>query len=280
MNFIRTISLLATAGALALPAAASADTLVHPVTGAENLASGGGWLAWSQPAPDGGFQLALRAPDGTVSVPAVGKFATAPDPAIGSDQFGADGRKLEVVYERDGDLFAYDLDARTEAKVPGVNTSAREHSPGISYGRIVFVRDGKRGGTFLRRDGRTTRIATVKPGALAYNGSRIAYPSVKGIILHRISGRGRDSFVRPTGSVDLRDLQLTRYSLTFLADGGKLAQTNRFGGSSDVQKITGLKASSTPLSATARSFAYQGSFVRWYLDDAGLQRISTQNLFR
>ena len=126
MNFTKTITLIAAAGALALPAVASADTLTHPVTGAQNLASGGGYLAWSQPAADSGYQLAVRASDGTVSVPAVGKFSAPVQPAIGSNQTGIDGRRLEVLYSRGGDIFAYDLKAKTESKVKGAS------NPGVT----------------------------------------------------------------------------------------------------------------------------------------------------
>jgi hypothetical protein len=275
MNFTKTITLIAAAGALALPAAAQADTLVHSVTGATNLASGGGWLAWSAPAPDGGFQLQLRAPDGTVSVPAVGKFSAAPSPAIGSDQFGADGRKLNVLYERDGDIYAYDLNAKTEAKVKGASApGVRESQPGISFGRVVFV---KSGGVYSLSKGKATRIAKAKPAQLAYNGSRIAYPTASRLVLHRVSSRGADSFARASS---VKDVVLTRYSLTYLTSGGKVFQTNRFGGSGDVHEIQGVKKGSATLSPTANSIAFQGSFLRWYLDDAGLQKVSTQNLFR
>lgn len=278
MSFPKTITILATAGALALPAVANADTLVQAAPGATNLASGGGWLAWSAPAPDGGFQLTLRAPDGTISVPEVGKFDRAPAPAIGSDQFGADGRKLNVVYERDGDLYAYDLTAKAEAAIEGANTSARESAPSVSYGRVVFTRAGTKGGVFALQKGKVTRIATVKPSLLAYNGSRIAYANALGVQLHRVSGRGKDSFARV--KVDVDDLTLTRYSLTFLTEGGRVFQTNRFGGSGDEQLIRSVKEGSAKLSPTANSIAFQGSFLRWYLDDEGLKKISAPNLFR
>jgi hypothetical protein len=281
MSFKTLLPLLATAGAFALPAGASADTLLAPAPGATNLAGGGGYLVWSAPAAEGGFQLTVRAPDGRISTPSIPRFDDAPDAVIGSDRFGADGRKVNALYSRGGDIYAYDLQAGTEAKVKGASTRAYDESaPGISYGRVVFVRKGGRtNGIFSLSSGKLKRIATAVPAELAFNGSRVAYPTARGVVLHRVSGKGRDSVARGTGG-RAHDIVLNRYSVTFLTGGGRIFQSTRFGGSSDVDVITGVKEGSPRLPAGANSFAFDRSFPRYYLDAEGLKRISKQNLFR
>ena len=280
MNF-KTIPLLATAAALALPAVASADTLVTPAQGAQHLTSGGGWLAWSAAAPEGGYELTLRAPDGSVSVPEIPRSETPLDPAIGSGaRVPAESRPLVVVYARGGDIYSYDLRARTESKVAGASSSAyNEASPGIQYGRLTFVRTGgSNNGIFLRANGRTRKVSSFRPSELAFNGSRVAYPDGRKLIIRNVSGRGRPSTVRHESRP--HDLAMSRYSVTFVGPDGKVFQTPRFGGSSGIQRVSTAREANEELSPTVNSVAHSGSFIRWYLDAEGLKRISTQNIFR
>jgi hypothetical protein len=280
MNFT-TLPLLATAAALALPAAASADTLVAPAPGAQHLTSGGGYLAWSAPAADGtGFQLTVRAPDGTVSTPDIPRFETAPDPSIGSGGDRGPNRPLVVVYARDGDIYRYDLRTGDEAKVPGASSAAyRESSPGIQYGRLSFVRDGGRNnGVFVAGSDRVVKVSSARPAELAFNGSRVAYPVGRKVVIRKVSGRGRPSTVRLDGRAT--SLTLSRYSLTFVTRGGHVLQTPRFGGSSGIQRVATAREANERLPETLNSVAPQGSFIRFYADAEGVKRISTQNLFR
>lgn len=280
MNFTKTLPLIAAAAALALPAAASADTLVTPAPGAQNLASGGGYLAWSAPAPDGGFQLTVRAPDGTVSVPDVATSQTPLDPAIGSGGFAAQNRKLLVLYARGGDIHQYDLRATTESKVPGASSAAyKEASPGISYGRVTFVRTGgANNGIFFRDKGRARKVSSSRPSELAFNGSRVAYPHGDKVIVRRVSGQGRPSTIRAEGKPS--GLVLTRYSVTFLTEGGRAWQSPRFGGSSRVDRVDTAREASEQLPASTNSIANGRTFVSYYADDEGVKRLSTQNIFR
>lgn len=281
MNRLRTIPLLATAAALGLPSAASADTLVTAAQGAQNLASGGGYLAWSAPAADGnGFQLTLRAPDGTVSTPDIPRSQAALDPAIGSGAISATNRPLLVLYARDGDIYSYDVRAGTESKVTGASSAAyTEASPGISYGRVTFVRTGgSSNGIFVRDKARTRKISSARPSQLVFNGSRVAYPDGRKVIIRNVSGRGRPSTVRTDSRP--RGLEMTRYTLTFLGSEGRVLQTPRFGGSSGVQRVSTANEANERLSTSIDSIAHSGTFLRWYLDDEGLKRISTQNIFR
>lgn len=280
MNLFKTLPPIAAAAALALPAAAGADTLVTQAPGAENLTSGGGYLAWSAPASGGGHQLTVRAPDGTVSVPQIPTSETPLDPAIGAGGFAAQNRTLLVVYARGGDIYQYDLRAKTEAKVPGASSAAyKEASPGISFGRVTFVRTGgSNNGIFLRDKGRTRKISSYRPSELAFNGTRVAYPHGEKVIVRRVSGQGRPSTIRtqdkPFGLV------LTRYSVTFLTEGGHAWQSPRFGGSSRVDRVDSAREASEQLPASTNSIANGRTFVSYYADDEGVKRLSTQNIFR
>jgi len=282
-RLIRTVPLLATAAALALPAAASADTLVTPAQGAQNLASGGGYLVWSAPAPEGGFQLTVRAPDGTVSTPGIARFRTAPDPAIGSGGTQtAANRPLVAVYSRDGDIHRLDLRTGVESKVAGASSPTYEETaPSIQYGRMTFVRRGGRdNGVFFRDGSRLKKISSARPRELVFNGSRVAYTSGKNIVIRNVSGRGRASKVKVPGGGQAFGLTITRYSLTFAVRGGDLYQTPRFGGSSGVQTVSSASKGEPHLSDTLNSVAFEGVFVRYYADTEGIKRIAKQNLFR
>jgi hypothetical protein len=280
MNF-KTLTLIATAGALALPAAASADTLVTAAPGAANLAAAGGAMAWSAPAPDGGFQLTVRAADGTVTTPQIPKFRVAPDPAIGSNGLFGDERGLLVVYSRDGDVYSYDLTGDAgERKVAGASSRTYEETaPSIDLGRMTFVRrGGTNNGVFYLNKGKLTRITTARPRETSFNGSRVAYPSGRDVVIRRISGRGRASVIKtPTPAFGL---VLTRYSLTYATSGGRVWQTPRFGGSSQVDRVTTAREGTRRLPATTNSIANEsGSFLRFYADAEGVKRISEQHIF-
>jgi hypothetical protein len=269
--------------ALTLAAAApahAADTLVAAAPGAKNLASGGGYLAWAAPAPGGGHVLTVRAPDGTITTPDVPRFRRAPDPAIGSDRFGADGRRLLAVYARDGDLFALDLRTFAEERVAGASTRAYEESaPDLEFGRMTFVRRGGRDNGVFYRDGegRLRRLTRAVPRETSMSASRVAYTSGRNLVIRRLSGRGRPSIV-PTPSPAF-SLVLTRYTLTWAVRGGRLFQTPRFGGSSEVERVSSRREATRTFPASTDSFAFSGSFVRFVLDAEGVKRIGEANVF-
>jgi hypothetical protein len=272
-------SLLAAAALAAVPAAASADTLIAPAPGGQNLAGGGGYLVWAAPAEGGGWQLAVRSPDGTITTPNVARFRVAPDPAIGSDRNAAAGRRLLAVYSRDGDVFALNLRTGTEERVAGASTRAyEEYAPSVVFGSFAFVRRGGRtNGVFTLRDGRLHRVTTARPRELAYNGSRVAYPSGRNVVVRRVSGEGRPSIVRTPSAAF--SLVLTRYSVTWLVRGGQVLRTPRFGGSSDVDRVTTARAASRRLPASTNSIADRRGLPGYALDGEGVKRIDPR-LFR
>ena len=115
-----------------------------------NLSAGGGYAVWAQPGEDTGWQLVVRAPDGTVSTPDVPGFASPPDLTGGTGGTGGtagEGRSLLAVYSRpsggDEDLYALDLRSGREHRVAPVSSAgADEVHPSVQFGRLVFVRRG------------------------------------------------------------------------------------------------------------------------------------------
>ena len=272
-------SLLAAAAVAAVPAAASADSLITAAPRGENLTSGGGYLVWAAPAEGGGWDLVVRGPDGTVTAPAIPNFRTAPDPAIGSDSTDVRERRLLAVYSRDGDVFALNLATGAEERVAGASTSAyEEYAPNVSFGRFAFVRRGGRdNGVFTLRDGRLRKVTSARPRELGFNGSRVAYPSGRNVVIRRVSGGGRPSIVRTPSPAF--SIVLTRYTATWLVRGGHVLRTPRFGGSSDVDRVTSARSASRRLPASTNSIADRRGLPGYALDAEGVKRIDPP-LFR
>ena len=281
MNFTKTISIIAAAGALVLPAGASADSLYVPSERAQHLATGGGYMVWSSPRDGGGFQLTVRAPDGAVTAADTPAFRVAPDAAIGTCPVTEGQRRLLAVYGRDGDIYQYDLRAGTESKVKGASTSTyEEYAAGLQYGAVSFVRRGGRNnGIFvLGAKGDLKKVSSARPRELQFNGSRVAYPSGRNVVVRKVSGRGAASTVQTPSPAF--GLVLTRYSVTYAVRGGKLLQTNSFGGSGRQENAVTAREASQTFPASLNSIAFSGAFVRYWADAEGIHRISTQNVFR
>lgn len=198
---------LALAVAAGAAPAVRADTLIEPLSGARNLAQGGGWLAWAEPAERGRWRLAVRSPRGVTTRPAIPDFGAAPDPNIGSDRFGVSGRRLFVVYSRCAgtsaiagcDVHRWDVVAGTEAKVTAVSTSAAsETAPALRAGRWSFVRRGagasRPGVHVFTAAGGVRRLSSVLARETVLSASRVAYTyrssAGGGVGVRRLSGRG------------------------------------------------------------------------------------------
>lgn len=273
MHLPRTLLLTAVL-ALALPAAASADSVVAPATGATNLASGGGYLAWLEPGPTAGRRLVVRAPDGTIWRPDIPAFASPPQLSIGSaGGVSPDDRRLSVVFSRDGDIHRYDLRTRQESEVGPISSRYRETAAITQYGAFVFVRaSGRRPGIYFWRPGRAARrVSSDVPTLVASNGTRVAYAVGRRVMLRRLSGDGaRVTFTSPAS---IRSITLTRYRVSWLAGGGRVFQSDRFGGSG--QRNTTVATQATrQLPETAQSIATDGSRVTHYVDGPGVMQIS------
>jgi hypothetical protein len=223
---------LATAAALAVAAPASADALLTPApAGSSNLAYAAGWSAWSQPEGDV-HRLVLRAPDGTVSTPAVPPFDAPVDPAIGTTSTKDFKKTTYVVFSRAGDIRRLDLATGVESAFPGASTTAyRETAPSLSGGTLAFVRrGGARNCVHVLSTSRGTlrRVSATTAREVVTNGTRVAYTVPSGLRIVRISGDGRALRI---GGGRLHSINLTRYHAVWLTEDGRLQRTDRFAGS-------------------------------------------------
>lgn len=230
------------AGAGAAPAAA--DTLAVPSPGARNIAAAGGYLAWAAPSEQGGWRLVVRNPDGAVRVLPVAAFGAAPDPAIGSDRFAIDGRRIVVVYSRCAgtsstsgcDVMRFRLDGpgREERVAKLASRAYSETAPSITSGRYTFVRRGggaRTGVHYWRGDASAPRrISPTLARETATNGSRVAYAYNSsrggGLAVRRLSGQGNVLTPASRRSSVPHSIGLDRYRATWLV-GRTAFQTDR-----------------------------------------------------
>ncbi len=274
------LPLAAVVAALVLPApAALADDLLAPAPGAVNLAAGGGWAAWAAPAEDTGWNLVVRAPDGTVTTP-VGGFAGPPAPAIGSGRrSGPQARQLLVAYARpdatgdDTDIFQLDLRTGRESRVAALATDRyRESAPSVQYGAFTFVRrGGPRNGVHLWSSVRgVRRVSPDTPRTTSFNGSRVAYAQGRSVVVRRVSREGRP-LVQRTPSVP-RSVQLSRYRVGWLLAGGGIFQTQRFGGSGATLPEGAAVEGTRALPPSTQSIAFEDRRLRLFVDAEGVKR--------
>lgn len=285
----RRLTLLATLLASLAPAIASADTLETPVLGAVNLASAAGWQAWSVPQVDGTHRLQLRAPNGTVTTPAIAAFRAPVDPSIGSIRTTYD---LLVVYSRCAgsstvhgcDVFQLSTKTGKEQRVGRAATrSYSEVAPSLTAGTLAFVRrDGDRNGVYAiggrAFDQRLQRIVPTVATETATNGTRVGYIAVSAgkasVVVRRISGEGRPlKLARQIAGVPT-SIQMTRYSAAFLLPrpgaATEIFQTSRFAGSGGPYVLQVTKSARTlPPGVTSAS----GVPFEQYLAPDGVTRL-------
>jgi hypothetical protein len=287
--------------------AAQADTLIQPLTGARDVAQGGGfsevmsngqitqnsgWLAWAQPAGLGRWQLIVRSPQGVITTPAIRVFGAAPDPSIGSDRFGASGRRLYVVYSRCSgtsaiagcDVYRYDLVAGTETKVTAISTAtASETAPSVRSGQWSFVRRGagaSRPGVYVYTPrGGARRLSSVLARETVLSASRVAYAYNSsrggGVAVRRLSGEGGVVLATTGESAVPSSLVGTRYKFGWLLGAGDAGMsvnwTSRLsGGTTSVTVRSGKRK----LSASTNSITTNDHVPDKYLDDTGIFTLS------
>jgi len=273
------LALLAAAAFLVPAAGASADELVVAAPGAAKLAGDGGYLVWAAPNEDTGWHLVVRAPDGTVAVPAIRDFAGPPQVSVGSDAYAA-GRALLAVYSRpsggDDDLYALDLRTGREHRVSPISSSAYdEDAPSVQYGQWTFVRrGGKHPGVYVwHGHGSSQRLTSYTAHETINNASRVAYPATRTVVVRRLSGQGK-ALVFPAPSRP-RSVQLSRYRTTWLGDAGEVRQTPRFAGSGGPYDVHDAVPADRALSASASGIAMgRLDTPGWFLDGAGLNRVT------
>jgi hypothetical protein len=277
---MKRLALLGTLAVLAaVPAApAAADTLAVAAPGAVNLTAGGGYVAWAAPAtaPETGWRLVVRAPDGTVTTPALRAFATPPRVSIGSDAF-AEGRALLAVYSRpsggDDDLYAYDLRAGTERRISAISSAAYDETvAGVQYGRFAFVRrGGTRPGVYVwTGKGPARRLTSYTPAEIAVSESRVAYGATSSVIVRRLSGDGGTLVIRTPSRPT--SLMISRYRTTWLGTDGQPLRTPRYAGSGGPYPVTGVHRTVRPTAVMAS--AALTDEAGWYLGAEGVFRVA------
>jgi hypothetical protein len=285
----RTVLLALAALAVSAPAA-SADTLVAAAPGARNVTANGGYVVWAQPVAGARWRLAVRAPDGSVSTPAIADFGTPPAAQIGSTGFAIAGRRLLAVYSRcqgasaiaGCDVYAYDLRAGTEERIAALSSRAySETAPSIELGRYAFVRrgGGPRPGLYAYTFGAgksPRRLTTRLARETATNGSRVAYSYNSsrggGVAVRQLSGDGAVLVPASRQPAVPRSPLLTRYNAAWLLQDGHVQATARFAGSGGPFQLRVIDANRA-LPATTNSIALKNdrTAAPYYLDAEGVK---------
>jgi hypothetical protein len=282
-------ALLAAALLATAATAASADTLVTAASGARNLTANGGYVVWAAPVDGGRWRLTVRAPDGTVTTPAIADFGAPPRAQIGSTGFAV-GRRLLAVYSRcqgasaiaGCDVYAYDLRAGTEERIAQLSSrSYSETAPSIELGRLAFVRrgGGPRPGLYYYTLGGKAgpkRLSSTLARETATNGTRVAYTYNSsrggGLAVRQFSGHGSPLVPISRQPAVPRSPLLTRYNAAWLLEGGHVQATQRFAGSGGPFKLVVVEAKRA-LPATTDSLGLNNdrTSAPYYLDAEGVK---------
>ena len=291
----------------ALAPAAQADALIQPLSGARNLAQGGGseevlpggqirqnpgWLAWAQPVEGGRWRLAVRSPQGVTTTPAIPDFGAAPDPTVGSDRFGISGRRLFVVYSRctgtsaiaGCDVYRYDVARGTEAKVTAISTvTASETAPSVRTGLWSFVRRAAArpspGVYAYTPNGGVRRMSSVLARETAMSVSRVAYAynssNGGGVAIRRLSGEGGVVLATTRERAVPSSLVATRYHYGWLmpaaAGAMSVVWSSRLSGSAT--SVT-VQPGKRDLNAGTDSVTTNDRWPDKYLDSSGIWTMS------
>jgi len=284
------VPLLAVTLLAATAAGASADSLVAPAPGARNLTANGGYIVWAAPAAGGRWRLTVRAPDGTITTPAIADFGAPPRAQIGSTGFAIAGRRLLAVYSRcqgasaiaGCDVYGYDLRAGTEERIAKLSSRTySETAPSIELGRLAFVRrgGGPRPGLYyyaLGSKAAPRRLSTLLARETATNGTRVAYTYNSsrggGLAVRRLSGD--DGALVPVARQPVvpRSPLLTRYNAAWLLQDGHVQATERFAGSGGPFELRVVEAKRA-LPATTDSLGLNNdrTSAPYYLDAEGVK---------
>jgi hypothetical protein len=278
-------ALLATTASTAV-----ADTLVTAAPGARNLSANGGYQVWAAPAAGGRWRLTVRAPDGSVTTPAIADFGAPPRAQIGSTQFAASGRRLVAVYSRcqgtsaiaGCDVYSYDLASGTEQKIAKLaSRTYSETAPSIELGRLTFVRrgGGPRPGVYYWALGSSSaprRLTSTRARETTTNSTRVAYTYNSsrggGLAIRLLSGHGAVLVPVSRQPVVPRSPLLTRYNAAWLLQDGHVQATRRFAGSGVPFELSVVDAHRA-LPATTDSIGLESdrTSAPFYLDADGVK---------
>jgi hypothetical protein len=290
------VSLLAVALLTGAAGTAGADTPVTAAPGARNLTANGGYLVWAAPA-GARWRLTVRAPDGTVTTPAIADFGAPPRAQIGSTGFAIAGRRLLAVYSRcqgasaiaGCDVYAFDLRAGTEERIAALSSRTySETAPSIELGRLAFVRrgGGPRPGLYYSTLGGTSsprRLSATLARETATNGTRVAYTYNSsrggGLAVRRLSGDGPALVPASRRPVVPRSPLLTRYNAAWLLEGGRVQATKRFAGSGGPFRLVVVEATrALPASTDSLGLNDDRTSAPYYLDAEGV-KVTAPSIF-
>jgi hypothetical protein len=283
-------AVLAAALLASAAAAAGADTLVTAAPGARNLTANGGYVVWAAPADGGRWRLTVRAPDGTVTAPAIADFGAPPRAQIGSTGFAVAGRRLLAVYSRcEGasaiagcDVYGYDLRAGTEERIAKLSSRTySETAPSLELGRLAFVRrgGGPKPGVYYYALGSTAaprRLSPTLARETANNGTRVAYTYNSsrggGLAVRQLSGHGSALVPASRQPAVPRSPLLTRYNAAWLLQDGHVQATERFAGSGGPFELRVVEAKrALPASTDSLGLNNDRTSAPYYLDAAGVE---------
>ena len=284
------VSVLAAAVLAATAAGASADSLVTPAPGARNLTANGGYVVWAAPADGGRWRLTVRAPNGTVTTPAIADFGAPPRAQIGSTGFAVANRRLLAVYSRcqgasaiaGCDVYGYDLRAGTEERIAKLSSQTySETAPSIELGRLAFVRrgGGPKPGLYYYALGSSAaprRLSSTLARETANNGTRVAYTYNSsrggGLAVRRLSGDGGVLVPVSRQPAVPRSPLLTRYNASWLLQGGHVQATQRFAGSGGPFQLRVVEAKrALPDSTDSLGLRNDRTSAPYYLDAEGVK---------
>jgi hypothetical protein len=284
------VPLLAAAQLAATAAGANADSLVAPGPGARNLTANGGYVVWAAPAAGGRWRLTVRAPDGTVTTPAIADFGAPPRAQIGSTGFAVAGRRLLAVYSRcqgasaiaGCDVYGYDLRAGTEEKIAKLSSKTySETAPSLELGRLAFVRrgGGPTPGLYYYALGSTAapkRLTSTLARETATNGTRVAYTYNSsrggGLAVRRLSGDGGVLVPVSRQPAVPRSPLLTRYNAAWLLQAGHVQATERFAGSGGPFQLRVVEAKrALPTTTDSLGLNNDRTSAPYYLDAEGVK---------
>ena len=238
----------------------------------------------------------VRAPDGTVSTPALPAFGAPVDPSIGTlggvgGANTAASRRLSAVYARCSgastsrgcDVYAYDLTRGTERKVDALaRRGVQERAPSVNLGTWVLARNGAGvTGTWSYSTHRGVRRLSRYPAVeTAASPARVAYTldTEYGWSVHirQPSGRGRPLIASSGGLERPWSPRVTRYRAGWLEPGTaatRVVLTERYAGSGGPYTLrVGAAARTLPAGVTSGAGDADTLFTR-YLGGDGVRRI-------
>jgi hypothetical protein len=180
------------------------------------------------------------------------------------------------------DVYAYDLAAGTERKIPQLaSKSYSETAPSIELGRLAFVRrgGGPRPGVYYWALGSSKapkRLTSILARETATNSTRVAYTYNSshggGLAVRLLSGHGSVLVPVSRQPVVPRSPLLTRYNAAWLLQDGHVQATRRFAGSGGPFTLSVVDANrALPPTTDSLGLRSDRTSAPFYLDAEGVK---------